>query len=136
MIQRDYIERLIQQAIQGLVQAAELIKRGELNPARILVDRTIDQVLGSLRPAFERLDATSAVALVGPSELARVRLYAALLAEMGALDEVSGKQTSAGHLYRRALDFYEAGERSGMRLLPADSERIIDLRLRVEPGGS
>lgn len=132
MIQRDYIERLIQQAIQGLAQAVALIRRGELDPASIIVEKTADLLLGPLRPAFERLDPASAVALVRESELDRVRLYAALLAEQGAIQELRGNQPLADYLHRRALEFYEAGRRAGVHLLPADLERMAELAGRFQ----
>lgn len=131
MIQRDFIERLIQQAIQGLAQAIGLIRRGQLDPAMVIIENTTDLVLGSLRPAFERLDATSAAGLVAESELDRVRLYAALLGEQGAIHELRGNQPLADRLYRRALEFYEAARQAGVKLLPADLERLADLEGRL-----
>ena len=135
MIQRDYIERLIQQAIQGLAQVVALVRRGELDPALILVDKTADLLLGSLRAAFERLDAPSAVALVGPGELERVRLYAALVSEQAAIHELRGNGALALFLQRRSRDFYRAAQGAGCRLLPDDLERLADLDARLHGDG-
>ena len=133
MIRRDYIERLIEQAIQGLAQAVSLIRRGELDPALIVIDKTVELVLGSLRGPFERLDAASAVALLGHAELERARLYAALLYEQAAAHELRGNEPLAAFLNRRSLDFYEAGRAAGVKLLEPDLERVAELRARLPP---
>lgn len=131
MIQRDFIERLIQQAVQGLAEAIGLIRRGQLDPAMVIIEKTTDLVLGSLRPAFERLDATSAAGLVAEWELDRVRLYAALLGEQGAVHELRGNQALADQVFRRALEFYEAAGQAGVKMRPADLERLADLKARL-----
>lgn len=136
MIRRDYIERLIEQAIQGLAQAVALIRRGELDPGLIVIDRTVELVLESLRGPFERLDARSAVALLGQAELDRARLYAALLYEQAAVHEFKGSEALAAFLYRRSLDFYEAAQAAGCRLLEADFERLTELRVRLGSGSA
>ena len=134
VVQRDYIERMIEQAIQAIAQILELVRAGDLNPALIVVHKTYDLVLGPMRPVFERVDAASAVELVGKYELDRLRMYAALLGEEGAIHELRGKAAKAEHCYRHALELYAAVSLAGARLKAADWERIALLQPKVEAG--
>ena len=134
MIRRDYIERLIERAAQALAQIARLVRTGDFEPALAVLQRTRSEVLGSLEPLLERLDAKSAAALAGRYEIDRIRLYAALTCEEGAIHEARGDAARASACYRRGLDLYAAGVEGGARLLPADDERIAAVRARVEAG--
>jgi hypothetical protein len=133
-VQRDYIERMIEQAVQAIAQIFELVRAGDLDPALILIHKTRDQVLGPMRPVLERVDAASAVGLVGKYELDRLRMYAALLGEEGAIHELRGESSRAEQCYRRALDLYAAISLAGARLKAADLERIVLLQPKVEAG--
>lgn len=132
MIRKDYLERLIALAAQALAQIAGLLSTGELDPALNLVRRTTEEVLGPLGPVLQRLDAASAVEIAGRFEIERIRLWAALLAEEGAIQEARGRADEADACYRRSLELYAAGAAGGVRLLEADRERVRELRGRVE----
>jgi hypothetical protein len=134
LVQRDYIERMIEQAVQAIAQIIQLIRAGDLDPAIILVHKTRDLVLGPMRPVLERVDAASAVDLVGKYELDRLRMFAALLGEEGAIHELRGNSAKSEHCYRHALELYAAASLAGARLKAADSERIAILQPKVEPG--
>jgi hypothetical protein len=133
-VQRDYIERMIEQVGQAFAQILELIRAGDLDPALIVVYKTRDLVLGPMRPVIERVDAASAVDLVGKYELDRLRMYAALLGEEGAIHELRGESAKAEQCCRRALDLYAAVSLAGGRLKAADLERIVLLQPKVEAG--
>jgi hypothetical protein len=133
-VQRDYIERMIEQVGQAFAQILELIRAGDLDPALILVHKTRDLVLGPMRPVLERVDAASAVDLVGKYELDRLRMYAALLGEEGAIHELRKESARADQCYRRALDLYAAISLAGARLKAADLERIALLQPKVAAG--
>lgn len=112
-----------------------LVREGQYDPALIVVQRTVDLVLpGPLRAMVERLEAASVVEVLGPADLERVRMYAALLAEEGAIHDLRGHHQLAAERGRRALELYEAVAGAGARLLPADLERVADLRTRPAPG--
>jgi hypothetical protein len=112
-----------------------LVREGQYDPALIVVQRTVDLVLpGPLRAMVEKLKAASVVEVLGPAELERLRMYAALLAEEGALHALRGHHQLAAERSRRALELYEAAAQAGARLLPADLERVADLRTRPVPG--
>ncbi len=134
LVQRDYIERMIEQAVQAIGQILELVRAGDLDPAMIVVHRTRDLVLGPMRPVLERVDVASAVDLVGKYELDRLRMFAALLGEEGAIHELRGKSARAEACYRHALELYAAVSLAGARLKAADWERIVLLQPKVEAG--
>ncbi len=69
VVQRDYIERMIEQAAQAFAQILDLVRAGDLDPAMILLQKTRDLVLGPMRPVLERVDAAGAVELVGKYEM-------------------------------------------------------------------
>jgi len=134
VVQRDYIERMIEQAAQAFAQILDLVRAGDLDLAMILLRKTRDLVLGPMRPVLERVDAASAVELVGKYEMDRLRMYAALLGEEGALHERRGKPARAELCYRRALELYAATSLAGAPPKPADRERIALLQPKVAPG--
>jgi hypothetical protein len=134
VVQRDYIERMIEQAAQAFAQILDLVRAGDLDPAMILLQKTRDLVLGPMRPVLERLDASSAVELLGKYAMDRLRMYAALLAEEGAIQERRGMPARAELCYRRALELYAAISLAGGRLNPADFERIALLQPKVLAG--
>ncbi len=131
VVQRDYIERMIEQAAQAFAQILELARAGDLDPAMIMLQKTRDLVLGPMRPVLERLDASSAVELVGKYEMDRLRMYAALLGEEGAIHDRRGKPARAELCYKHALELYAAISLAGARLNPADRERIALLQAKV-----
>lgn len=131
IVQRDYLMRMIEQCTQAIAEIAALVRAGEFDLALIVVRKTSDLVLGNLGPVFERLDAASVVDLIGKHDLDRIRLYAALLAEEGAIREVRGEVPRAQYCFRRALDLYDAISQSGAQLRTADWERMDTLRPKV-----
>src|SRR5579862_5375960 len=128
MIRKDYIERLIARVAETLAAIARLARAGEFEPALELLRRTSAEVLGPMGPLMERLDAKSAADLAGRYEIDRIRLYAALTCEEGAIHERRGDLARAARCYRRGLELYDAGAAAGARLLPADEERIAAVR--------
>ncbi len=132
VVQRDYIERTIEEAAWAIVQILQLARAGDLDLAMIVVERTRDLVLGPMRPVLERIDAASSVDLVGRFELDRLRMYAVLLAEEGAIHERRGKPARAEHCYRHALELYAAISLARARLQGADWERIALLEPKIE----
>lgn len=136
MIRRDYIERLIERVAQALAQIARLVATGQFDPALELVRRTSAEVLGPMGPLLERLDPASAADLAGRFEIDRIRLYAALICEEGAIHEARGAADHAERCYRRGLAMYDAAARSGARLLPADDERIATVSGKLATGFS
>jgi hypothetical protein len=134
VVQRDYIERMIEQAAQAFADILQLVRAGDLDLAMIMVHRTRDVVLGPMRPVLERVDATTAVDLLGKFELDRLRMYAALLGDEGAIHEIRGRSLRAQQCYRHALELYAAVSMAGARLKAADGERIVLLEPKVEAG--
>jgi hypothetical protein len=132
MVQRDYIERMIEQFAQAVAQVVAAVRAGDFDLALITVRRTSELVLGNLGPVMERLDAASVVDLIGKHDIDRVRMYAALLAEEGTIRELRGEAPRAQYCFRRALDLYDAITGSGAGLQPADWERIETLRPKLE----
>ena len=134
VVQRDYIERMIEQFAQAIGEIVQLIRAGQFDPALIVVRKTSELVLGPLLPVLERLEAASAVELVGTYELDRIRMYAALLGEEGAIRELRGQPERAQQCYSRALELYAAISLSGARLKNADWERVVELQPKIEAG--
>jgi len=128
MIQRDYIERLIQQCAEFLERALNLRRAGQPERAIELVREAQDQLAGPIRPLLERLEASNAVQLAGPGEQERVRAFAALLGEEGVIHGQLGDSASAYLCSRRALELYAALSLAGLPMRPADLERIALLR--------
>jgi hypothetical protein len=128
MIQRDYIERLIQQCAEFLQRALSLRQAGQPDRAIELVREAQDQLVGPVRPLLERLEASSAVQVAGPGAHEHVRVYAALLGEEGLIHRQLGDSASAYLCCRRAVELYAALSLAGARIQPADLERIALLR--------
>jgi hypothetical protein len=131
-VQRDYIERMIEQFAQAIGAIAAAVRAGDFDLGLITIRRTSDLVLGNLGPVLERLDAASVVDLIGKHDIDRVRMYAALLAEEGTIRELRGEAARAQYCFSRALDLYNAITGSGARLQPADWERIEMLQPKLE----
>ena len=126
---QDYIVWMIEQTVQAMAEAARLLKAGKFDLALIAIQRASDLVMPApMRALLDRLEPGSAVSVLGPAELDRVRLYAALLGEEGAVHELRGSTAEAQRRYARSLELYAAAEAAGAELLEADRERISDLR--------
>ena len=133
-VQRDYIERMIEQCAQAIGQIVAAVRAGDFDLALMLVRKTSDLVLGNLGPVLERLDAASVVDLVGKYDLDRIRIYAALLAEEGTIRELRGQTERALYCFSRTLELYAAISLSGAQLKTADWERIVSLQPKVAAG--
>jgi hypothetical protein len=132
VVQRDYIVRMIEQFAQAVGEILALVRAGDFDLALIVVRRTHDLVVGNLGPVLERLDATSVVDLIGKHDIDRVRMYAALLAEEGAIRELRGEAPRAQYCFSRAFDLYMAMSASGVVLRDPDWERVEMLRPKLE----
>ena len=129
---QDYIVWMIEQAVQAMAEAARLMKAGKFDLALIAIRRATDVVVPPpMRALLDRLEPASAVAVLGPAELDRVRLYAALLGEEGAVHELRGRLVEAQRCYSRSLELYSAAEAAGAELMEADRERIEGLRQKL-----
>ena len=124
--------RIIEESTRAIADIAALLLAGDFDLALLVVHKTSDAVLGDLGPVFERLEAASVVDLFGKLDLDRVRIYAALLAEEGAIRERSGQMPRAKYCFRRAHDLYEAMSQSGVQLKAADWERLAMLRPKLD----
>jgi hypothetical protein len=131
-IQRDYLERLIEQCGQFLSRILGFRQAGELEPALREVSEAVDRLLGPLRPVLERMEASSAVSVVGPSAPERVRLYAALVGEEGLIHHARGDAARAYLRSRRALELFAAASLAGARPGPDDPGRIAALTMIVD----
>jgi hypothetical protein len=138
VIQRDYIDRLIQECAEALRRMLRLGREGRQDEALQVFDETADRILGPIRTLVERMEPDSAVDFVGPNQLDRLRLYAALLGQQGVVHRARGDAPRAFLTCRRALELYAAISLSGGALGDDDLERIgvlttmVDLR-GVEP---
>jgi hypothetical protein len=132
VIERDYILRLIKQVVEAVALILRLSRSGRFGAALEVVRQTIALVLGPDHALLERMDPASVVNFVGKFELDRVRLYAVLLAEEGAVHELRGDADRANRCRRRALELYAAGSLAGARLDEADRDRIVQLLVVVD----
>lgn len=135
MIQRDYIERLIQQVAQAVGLVLGLTRSGRLSDALQVLHQTISEVLGPDHPLLERMEAGSLVSLLGRFDLDRVCLYALLLAEEGTVHEQRGDHEQAGRCRRHALELYAASSLAGQRLADDDLDRVRMLAATLGPDG-
>jgi hypothetical protein len=126
-IQRDYIERLIEQGVQFLRRILGLRRGGQLEPALEAVGEATDRLLGPLRPALEHMEASSAVSVAGPSQPDRVRVWAALVGEEALIHLARGDSARAYLRARRALELFAASLVAGARPGPDDPARIVAL---------
>jgi len=135
--QRDYIVWLIEQVGQALAEIAQLVREGKFDLALLAIQRTTDLVVPPpMRELLDRLEPTSAIAVLGPSEVDRVRMYAALLGEQGALHELRGRSAEASAFYQRSLELYAAAAGAGVELVDADLERVGVMRGKLVEGQS
>jgi tetratricopeptide (TPR) repeat protein len=124
VIQRDYIDRLIQECAQALSRMLGLRRAGRHDEALQVFDEAADRILGPIRPLLERMEPESAVDFVGPNQLDRLRLYAALLGQEGLVHRARGDSARAFLSCRRALELYAAISVAGGALVDDDVERI------------
>ena len=121
MERRDYVERLIQQAVRAL--AAILARRqvGDFDGALQTVRAAKEELLGPLLPVLERFVPESAIAIAGPE---RTRVYAALLGEEALVLSEGGDAVAAGLCARRAVDLYRALRDASAPLPEEDLRRL------------
>jgi hypothetical protein len=134
VIQRDYIDRLIQECAEALSRMLRLRREGQHDEALQAFSEAADRILGPIRPLVERMEPDSAVDFVGPNQLDRLRLYAALLGQEGIVHRARGDSARAFLSCRRALELYAAVSLSGGALVDDDLERIGVLTTLVDIG--
>jgi hypothetical protein len=132
LIQRDYIDRLIQECAQALSRMLRLRRAGQHDEALQVFGEAADRILGPIRPLVERMEPDSAVDFVGPNQLDRLRLYAALLGQEGVVHRARGDSARAYLSCRRALELYAAISLGGGALVDDDVERIGVLTTLVD----
>jgi hypothetical protein len=135
MIQRDYIDRLIEQCAEALRRILRLRASGQVDPALGAITDATDDLLGPLRPVLRLLEPTAAVAAAGPHEHGRIRMYAALLGEEGLVHQARGDSARSHLSCRRALELYAAVSLAGATLDGADRGRIAVLGTAVDVEG-
>jgi len=135
VIQRDYIDRLIQQCAEALDRMLRAGRQGEPDEALRVFEEAADRVLGPIRPLVERMEPDSAVDFAGPNQLDRIRLYAALLGQEGLVHRARGDSARAFLSCRRALELYAAVSLTGRALDGDDLDRIAVLTTVVDLGG-
>jgi hypothetical protein len=126
-IQRDYIERLIQQCADFLSRIVRRRDAGEPEPDLREFTDAADRLLGPLRPVLEKMEASTAVSVAGPFELDRVRMYAALVGEESLIHRARGDSMRAYLRARRALELYAAVSLAGGRFDGTDLGRLAVL---------
>ena len=124
MIQRDYLDRLIQECAQALSRMLRLSREGQHDEALEVFDEAADQILGPIRTLVERMEPDSAVDFAGPNQLERLRLYASLLGQEGLVHRARGDSARAFLTCRRALELYAAIALAGGSLDDDDLDRI------------
>ena len=132
MIQRDYIDRLIQECAEALSRMLRLRSQGQHDEALQAFGDAADRILGPIRPLVERMEPDSAVDFVGPNQLDRLRLYASLLGQEGLVHRARGDSARAFLSCRRALELYAAIALAGGSLDDDDLQRIGVLTTMVD----
>lgn len=127
MIQRDYIERLIEQCAEALRRMLRLGREGSTDAALEVFEEAADTMLGPIRGVVERMEADTAVAFVGPAQHERLRLYASLLGQEGLIHRARGDSARAYLRCRRALELYAALSVAGVVPSQDDRQRIAVL---------
>jgi hypothetical protein len=133
VIQRDYIDRLIQECADALRRMLRLGSEGKHDEALEAFGDAADRILGPIRTLVERMEPDSAVDFVGANQLERLRLYAAILGQEGIVHRARGDGARAFLSCRRALELYAAISLSGGALVDDDVERIGVLTTVVGP---
>jgi hypothetical protein len=132
MIQRDYIERLIEQCAMALRRVLGLRRAGQQATALQVVRDGQRDIAGPLRPLLDRLEASSAVEVAGAAQADRVRLFATLLGEEGLIHRELGDTASAYLCCRHSLELFAALSLAGTQFARADRERIAVLTSIVD----
>lgn len=106
MLQRDYLMRMIAQAVAALARALRLRRDGELEAALEQIGLAYDGVLKFDRSMLRALDTATLVAMLGEPE--RARMVGRIAALEGELREQGGDGAAARSCYRRAAQLYGA----------------------------
>jgi hypothetical protein len=102
LVQRDYIQRLIEAMGAAIARALRRRLEGDHTGARREVQMACSELLGAMAPLAERLDARTAADLVGDPR--RVAMWGRLLAVDADLLQDMGRTTEAAATARRALE--------------------------------
>lgn len=98
---RDYILRMIEQLAAAIARIAGLRVSGRHDEALEVLRETQNGLLGPLQPMIGRLDAASAVAMLG--DASKIEAYLRLLAEEAAIYSAMRDGEKAGRVLRRLL---------------------------------
>jgi hypothetical protein len=129
IVRRDYILRLIEQFAELLGRIIGLRKAGKLDEAEKLASETADGIFGPLRAMIDRVDPSSAAALLGSRE--KIAVYAALTAEEAEIAASKGNARKAQTSRRRALELFLEASRMGS-LDGASRANLESLRQTVD----
>lgn len=116
-IQRDWLQRLIEQLAAAVARVLGLRREGRLEEARQELERAAVEAAGLGLSLLERLDPASAARLVREPE--RLAALARLALERSRLERDAGEVEAAGRWHERAVAL---GDLSTARGAAADPE--------------
>lgn len=111
--ERDFILRMIRQLALAIARIAGLRDSGKHEEALKLVRETQDALLGPLQSMLPRLDAASAVVMIGNSE--KLEAHIRLLCEEASVHMAMGDKNKAQAILKRAIAL---GKAAGLELDP------------------
>ena len=130
MFQRDYLIRVIEQAVQAIARMLGLIERGDYEAARIEAEEAYD-LLGVPAELALRMDAAGLAELLVRPE--KIRLLATLSWQEGDLLIATGDPLNGLERHRRAVELTLEAQRLDPR--PEDAAALQEM-LRQVPGYS
>jgi len=101
MLERDYILRMIEQLGDAIARISGLAARGRHTEALELAAEACRELLGIHPDLLEQMDPLSAAEMLGNT--AHLRVYVALLKQIGTIRADAGDEERAASTYRRAL---------------------------------
>ncbi|MGE5176538.1 MAG: hypothetical protein ACM3JJ_09210 [Hyphomicrobiales bacterium] len=108
--QRDFVMRQVEAVAAMLARLIGLRTEGRLEEARAELERAYELLLGSEAPLVKRMDAETAVALIGVPE--KAALYARLLGEEAAQTEDPAERERLTETARLLVGRLSAGDPS------------------------
>ena len=119
MLEHDYVMRMVQQLVEFITRISGLKKRGKLEEALQALQDAKGELLAVDTTTLARLDAASAVRVLG--EDVRLTVFLHLLAEEADLQRKLGHEDDADRLELRSLAVAEA-------IAAADGEKLEALQ--------
>ena len=101
MLEQDYILRMIKQLGEAIARIAGLAERGRHAEALELADEACRELLGIQPELLGQMDPLSAAEMLG--NIAHIRVYVALLKQIGEVQAHAGDEVLAASTYGRAL---------------------------------